>query len=131
LTSPLNELCLPITCVTHTSHHEIFSILWIDDQDVDDFMMEYDEIILKDLPRALVCTQKGITRFPFKNCEIDYGEVKNDGVEEEEDSYCSANSVAGPAMTHLNPAFQGDACTPEKMFFLVYKNVDNKRFNEL
>ncbi len=103
----------------------------VDDQDVDNFMMEYDEIILKDLPRALVCTQKGITRFPFKNCEIDYGEVKHDGDEEEEDSYCSANSVAGPAMTHLNPAFEGDDCTPEKKFFLVYKNVDNKRFNEL
>ena len=111
----------------------------VEDEDVEEFQMEYDENIYTDLPRVLVCTHKDITKFPFKNCEIEYGlnstlaTSKNTEDEDEEDSYCSANSVDRPATTHPNPADEGshEGETREKKFFLVYKNVNNRRFNEL
>ncbi|KAG9303034.1 hypothetical protein G9A89_021698, partial [Geosiphon pyriformis] len=75
----------------------------VEDQDVEDFKMEYDEMIYTDLPRKLVCTHKELTRFPFKNCEISYGEnggARKSGTGTEEDhedvddndSFCSANA---------------------------------------
>jgi len=56
-----------------------------------------------------VATHKDITRFPFKNCEIDYGEPVNTSknAEDEDDSYCSANSVDQPVEIHPNPANEG------------------------
>jgi hypothetical protein len=47
----------------------------VDDDDVLAFQLEYDDNIHMDLPRILVCNHKEMTRFPFKNCEIDYGEI--------------------------------------------------------
>lgn len=47
----------------------------VEDEDVEEFLLEYNENVYNDLPRTLVCTHNAITRFPFKNCEIDYGEV--------------------------------------------------------
>jgi hypothetical protein len=113
----------------------------VEDEDVEAFQMEYDEKVYTDLPKALVCTHKELTKFPFKNCEIHYGDdLRNyeildstDEFEEQEnqddnDSYCSANSVAQPVTTSPNPAA---ASRMEKKFFLVYKNVSTDRFNEI
>ena len=108
----------------------------VEDDDVEAFSMEYDENIYSDLPRALVCTHKDLTKFPFKNCEIDYGETsattskKTDDDEDEEESYCSANSVDQPtATTSPNPAVEESP--RDNGFFLVYKNVNVNRFNEI
>jgi len=113
----------------------------VEDGDVEEFQMEYDENVYNALPRTLVCTHSAITRFPYKNCDIHYGKVgtatpsKNTGDEgegEDEESYCSANNGDQPLSTTPNPAdddSSGD--TGENQFFLVYKNVDNKRFNEI
>ena len=105
----------------------------VDDKDVADFRMEYHEDICSDLSGTLVCTHKDITRFPFKNCEIAFGEVVVTRQEDEdEDSYCSANSGDGPFPTIPNPANENShQGTGGKKFFLVYKNVDNKRFYEI
>jgi hypothetical protein len=58
----------------------------VEDKDVDEFQMEYDENVYTDLPRTLVCSHKELTKFPFKNYEIDYGEetsgTKRIGTEE-------------------------------------------------
>lgn len=117
----------------------------VEDKDVEEFQMEYNENIYKDLPRTLVCTHKEITRFPFKNCEIHYGgelspvatsKRTEDGREDSdgEDSYCSANSVDRPVATLPNPVENQDLHQEEtggKTFHLVYKNVDNRKFNEI
>ncbi len=107
----------------------------VEDQDVEDFKMEYDEKIYTDLPRKLVCTHKELTRFPFKNCEISFGEnsapKSGTGTEEDHvdvddnDSFCSANPVDRVVQT----------VSPEPVkdigFFLVYRNVDHKHFDEI
>lgn len=106
----------------------------VDDSDVEEFQLEYD--IYTDLPRTLACTHKELTKFPYKNCEIHYGRVptistraSNHSAEEEDkdedDSYCSANSVDQPETT-TSPATEEGS-----QFFLVYKNVNNARFNEI
>ena len=112
----------------------------VEDEDVDTFQMEYDENIYSNLPRALVCTHKELTKFPFKNCEIDYGQdsageatSKNTAEEEDDDdeeSYCSAKSVDPPATTSPNPAVEEEP-QRDNGFFLVYKNVNANRFNEI
>ena len=109
----------------------------VEDDDVEEFQMEYQENVYTDLPRTLVCTHKDITRFPFKNCEIGLGKVRpvvigkntEDG---DEETYCSANSVDRPLPTIANPAEDDlHEDTGEKMFFLVYKNLQNKQFYEI
>lgn len=112
----------------------------VDDADVESFQMEYDENIYTDLPSTLVCTHKELTKFPFGNCEIDYGVVnsgarddKSGGEEAEDDdnaSYCSARSDDQSATPNPNPAAE-DSHRAEKKFFLVYKNVNKNRFNEI
>jgi 6-pyruvoyl-tetrahydropterin synthase len=117
----------------------------VEDKDVEEFQLEYNEDIYSNLPKTLVCTHKDISRFPFKNCEIDYGESspvatsknteeeEGEDEDEEEDSYCSANSVDRPVTKIPNPADDCDSQqgTGGKKFFLVYKNVDHRRFNEI
>jgi hypothetical protein len=96
----------------------------VEDLDVEAFQMEYDENIYSALPKTLVCTHKGLSKFPFKNCEIDYGirEAEQEEDEDDNDSYCSANT------TTPNPASEA---SEEKNFFLVYKNGNTNRFNEI
>ena len=117
----------------------------VEDEDVEAFQMEYDEHIYTDLPRALVCTHKELTKFPFKNYEIDYGDNisgvtpnKRDEERTEEDdseSYCSANSIDSPdrpVVTSPNPAVESNhQDQAEEKFFLVYKNAYNNRFTEI
>jgi hypothetical protein len=117
----------------------------VEDKDVDEFQMEYDENVYTDLPRTLVCTHKDLTKFPFKNYEIDYGEDSNPptriGTEEvqteedDNDSYCSANSVDPTdqsAKTNANTAAEnGRQGSTERKFLLVYKNANNNRFCEI
>ena len=112
----------------------------IEDGDVDAFQLEYEENIYLDLPRSLVCTHKELTRYPYKNCEIEFGEevlVRNvDGGGNEEDngedneSCSSANDEASepsiPAISN-NPTGR----FPQKKFFLVYKNVNANHFNQI
>jgi hypothetical protein len=98
----------------------------VQDEDVEAFQLEYDENIYSDLPRTLVCTHKEMTRFPFKNCEINYGEV----MMSTEQGYCSANSVDETVPESPNPAPHQDT-TGERKFSLVYKNVDSKQFSEI
>jgi hypothetical protein len=117
----------------------------VEDGDVDDFHMEYDETIYTDLPRALVCSHKELTKFPFKNYEIDYGEdstaLKSMGNEERQtdvddnDSYCSANSVDPTDQSvgtnqDIEPD-NGNQTSTEKKFLLIYKNSNNNRFSEI
>ena len=108
----------------------------MEDKAVEEFQLEYDEKVYTDLSRALVCSHKDLTKFPFKTCEIEYGEFSaaasrttEDG--EDDESYCSANSVDRlSTASPTNPAGEGSRTnTGEKRFFLVYKNGDNKRFN--
>ncbi len=117
----------------------------VEDEDVEAFQMEYDDNIYTDLPRTLVCTHKELTKFPFKNCEIAYGDdfivegtksTDDEGQEKEDDdndSYCSANSVVQPAITTSpNPAMENSHQNRnDKKFFLVYKNTNTNRFNEI
>jgi hypothetical protein len=105
----------------------------VEDTDVDAFQMEYDENVYSDLPRSQVCTHKELTKFPFKNCEIYYGIHSTEDDDNDNDSYCSANSVDRQVLTSPNPAFDktGQQDKAEKKFFLVYKNVDPNRFNEI
>lgn len=121
----------------------------VEDLDVEEFRMEYDEHIYNDLPRALACTHKELTKFPFKNYEIDYGDhtgttdVTSNNTEEahapedEDDNagYCSANSIDPqdrPVTRSPNPAAENAAQDrAEKKFFLVFKNAENNRFNEI
>jgi len=92
---------------------------------------EGNETIYQDLPRALVCTHKELTKFPFKNCEIDYGD-DDEGIDEDDnDSYCSANSVDDQPVSP-NPASKvSGQDSGGKKFFLVYKNVNATRFTEI
>lgn len=53
---------------------QLIDIDVITDEDFDEFKMEYDEEVYTKLPDALVCTTKGTTKFPFKKCEVYYGE---------------------------------------------------------
>lgn len=102
----------------------------VEDQAVEDFLMEYDEEVYTDLPSTLVCTHSDLTKFPFKNCEIDYGDFTGNKEEEEDDSDSdgSLKSVIEPVpSTSPNPASHGGG----KKFFLVYKNVNANRFNEI
>lgn len=108
----------------------------VEDEDVEAFRMEYDENIYNDLPRTLVCTHKELTRFPFKNCEIRYGKDGRSPEQEEEednDSYCSAKSVdLPPVTTSPNPAAEeSHQDNGREKFVLVYKNVNNRQFNEI
>lgn len=105
----------------------------VEDQDVQDFLMEYDEEIYLDLPRKLVCTHKELTRFPFKNCEITYGEkTRSDptsdtdtDVDHDDDNDQPASSVLNQVLPNsLDPA-------REKHFFLVYKNVNDELFDQI
>ena len=108
----------------------------VEDKDVQAFQMEYDESIYTDLPRTLVCTHKDLTKFPAKNCEIDYGkDFLDEGQEKDDDncSYCSANTSDGGLVSTSNnqgvEAQQGDELG--RKFFLVYRNVNSSRFNEI
>jgi hypothetical protein len=109
----------------------------LEDADVAAFQMEYDETIYMDLPRTLVCTHKELTRFPFKNCEINYGRIASPAREERDDdndSYCSASSIVLPVTT-TSPS-PGDEPSPHNTtgsdrFILVYKNVNQDLFNEV
>jgi hypothetical protein len=115
----------------------------VEDEDVEEFLLEYNEDVYNDLPRTLVCTHNAITRFPFKNCEIDYGEVvgtartnknttEDEREDDDEDSYCSAKSGEQPLSSIPNPADDdSNEGVGEKKFFLVYKNVDKKRFYDV
>jgi len=115
----------------------------VEDDDVKSFQIEYDEYVYSDLPRTLVCTHKELTRFPFKSCEIGYGEassthLRSEDDEDDNDSYCSANSSIGRATTPTitatspNPAAESASEeTVEKKFFLVYKKGDSKLFNDI
>jgi len=106
----------------------------VEDKDVEDFKMEYDEDIYSNLPRVLVCTHKELTKFPFKSYEIEYADVttvstRNRTEEDDDDSYCSANSVDRAAVTGSpnNPAADDSQQEKlEKKFFLVYKNANDK-----
>ena len=90
----------------------------------------------------MVCNHNLITRFPFKNCGIHYGEVgtarnrddatTRDEPEGDEETYCSANNGDLPLTTSPNPVDDNShEEVGERKFFLVYKNVDNKRFREV
>ena len=112
----------------------------VEDHDVDAFQMEYDETICTDLPRKLVCTHKELTRFPFKNCEIQYGAISRDSTSdvnseddrEQEDDDNSSSSISGstsqveqPVVLHpLRPS-------RDDQFFLVYRNVNDQLFDEI
>jgi hypothetical protein len=111
----------------------------IEDGDVDAFQLEYEENIYSDLPRSLVCTHKELTRFPYKNCEIEFGEEVSGGNEEHGDdneSYCSANG-GNEASEPLIPAIPNPAGrfsqqdNAQKKFFLVYKNINANHFNQI
>ena len=100
--------------------------------------MEYDESVYNNLLRSLVCTHKELTRFPFKNCEIGYGEIHvsttETGDDDDINSYCSVNSVDRPgSTTSPNPAATGSLhqANNDKGFFLVYKNVNSERFSNI
>ena len=109
----------------------------VEDEDVAGFKMEYDQDVYTDLPRTLVCTHKGLTRFPYKNCEIAYGKIlppTRDEREDEEEGYSSASSVVRPETTSPNPAKEGAGYQDnggEDRFILVYKNVNLKQFNNV
>jgi hypothetical protein len=108
----------------------------VEDTDVETFQLEYDDNVYRDLPRTLACTHKELTRFPFKNCEINYGRNTSSAREERDDdndSYCSASSIVQPVTTTSpNPA---DEHSPEDNggdeFILIYKNVNQDSFNEV
>jgi len=108
----------------------------MEDADVEAFQMEYDESIYTDLPKSLVCTHEELTRFPFKNCEVNFGradtvvgeEEDNGDEDEDDDSYSSARSRDRPVSTGTNPAHQGESVS-NNQFILVYKNQDAEQFN--
>jgi hypothetical protein len=49
----------------------------VEDEDVRAFQLEYDHIVYTDLPKTLVCSHMELTKFPFKDFEIDYGVPAN------------------------------------------------------
>ena len=111
----------------------------VEDSDVEAFQIEYDEEIYTELPRTLVCTHKDLTKFPFKNCEIDYGEKTASREEvlefdDDTDSYCSASSSVDRSVLTKSPNLAEDSSPEEcveKKFFLVYRNSDHERFNAI
>jgi hypothetical protein len=118
----------------------------VEDKDVDDFKMEYDECIYTNLPKKLVCNHKELTRFPFKNCEISYQEIgvpttDTDTVSstdedhadgEDNESFCSAKAIDEPASRVLNRETSHQKYQArEKGFFLVYKNGDDKLYDRV
>jgi hypothetical protein len=110
----------------------------VEDKDVDEFQMEYDENVYTDLPRTLACTHKELTKFPFKNYEIDYqdNDINEKETEEDDnDSYCSANSVdptdQSEGRNQSTASGTGNQDSVGKKFVLVYKNADNNRFCEI
>jgi hypothetical protein len=85
---------------------QLLDVHEVDDEEVEAFQMEYDDDIYSDLPRTLVCTHKELTRFPFKNCEIYYGEagLSNEREDDQdEEGYCSANSHHDGPITTTGP----------------------------
>ena len=88
----------------------------VDDEDVEAFRMEYDESIYSDLPRKLVCTHKELTRFPYKNCEINYGVIP------------SSDSTSD---TDTEEDHEDDDPARGKCFFLVHRNIDDELFDQI
>ena len=107
----------------------------MEDGDVAAFQMEYDENIFSELPKTLACNHKDLTRFPYKNCKINYGNIMTPAMVEKEDdndSYCSASSFVQPVTTSPNPAVpDAPQDTSDDGFILVYKNVNAKHFNDI
>ena len=108
----------------------------VEDEDVADFQMEYDANVYTELPRILACSHKELTRFPFKNCEINYGKLMTPTGERDDDndSYSSAKGFLEPITTSPSPANEGAGNTPsdgEDGFLLVYKNVNARLFNNI
>ena len=112
----------------------------VEDQDVRAFQMEYDEGVYTNLPKTLVCTHMELTRFPFKNLEIDYGKStgeKNNEHEaeddEDNDSYFSATNVNQAVTRSPGPESENSLAGQEReeKFFLVHKNCNTIRFNEI
>ena len=119
----------------------------VDDKEVEDFKMEYDENIYTNLPKKLVCNHKELTRFPFGQCEISYGEIRAPTTEtdtessteeelaegEDNESFCSAKAIEEPAPTSELNRETTNLIDPagEKGFFLVYKNGDDKLYDKL
>ena len=101
----------------------------VEDEDVRAFQLECDHIVYTDLPKTLVCSHMELTKFPFKDFEIDYGVPANNKKtddesddDEDNDSYCSANSVDQAVTTSPNPALgHSGQGKEEKRFFLVHK----------
>jgi hypothetical protein len=121
-----------------------------DDAAIDEFKMEYDEDIYTNLPKTLVCSHKDMTRFPFKNCEIYYGEDfetgdKSNDHDEDLESYCSAQSGAENSLSTneepnqvgpMRSSSQDPVESPvqerqQKTFSLVYKLRNHKKYREL
>ena len=107
----------------------------VEDHHVETFQMEYDENIYTNLPPKLVCTHKELTRFPFKNTEIDYGvgrdstsdtnSKEDHDLEDDDNSSCSStgqNQVQSPTVSD-HPR--------DKQFFLVYRSVHDELFDEI
>ena len=63
----------------------------VEDEDAFNFRMEYDESVINNLPKTLVCTHKETTRFPYEDYELYYGNagsypcdrIENDEVPEQ------------------------------------------------
>lgn len=108
----------------------------VEDQDVEAFQMEYDENIYTDLPRKLVCSHKDLTRFPFKNCEIDFGSISDSSrsdtnsedheQDDDDDSLCPSTG-----QSQAERSVVSDSLSSRDKFFLVYKNVNDKLFDEI
>jgi hypothetical protein len=95
-----------------------------------------------------VCNHKELTRFPYKQCEISYGEIRDQTTEtgnstessieeeiaegEDNESFCSAKAIDEPASRDVNrepsDLFEQSG---RKGFFLVYKNGDDKLYEKL
>jgi len=118
----------------------------VEDKDVDDFKMEYDECIYTNLPKKLVCNHKELTRFPFKNCEISYEEIgapttdtdtvsstdEDNADGEDNETFCSAKAINEPASRVMNRETSHQKYQArEKGFFLVYKNGDDKLYERV
>jgi hypothetical protein len=101
----------------------------VEDQDVEAFRMEYDVDIYTDLPRKLVCTHKELTRFPFKNCEINFGEIGNATSDTNGDQENDDDSSCPPSDAENQPEMTD--CVSKKHFFLVHRNVNDKLFDQI
>lgn len=119
----------------------------VDDKEVEEFKMEYDETIYKNLPKKLVCNHKELTKFPFKQCEISYGEIRAATIatdnessteedptegEEDNDSFCSAKAIDEPSSRDRNRESINIVNKAGRQgFFLVYKSGDGKLYDTL